>query len=132
MLERAIPFGEDYEHASYDPDAAHRFWRLLLQAQRVLGDFRVRFVGKASPVNFFLGDFDLAVTRFSGRPAARHPDGVPNCPDWVQEEAYSHEVSSAGYWPGGDGEGIFYAYAYPEPDGFARFPVRLSAAGHNC
>jgi hypothetical protein len=127
-VEKAIPFDEDYEHAAYDADAAHRFWLLLVQAHRVLSEFRARFIGKASPVHFFWGAFDLAATRFSGRPAPRHPGGVPNCADWVQEEAYSHEVSSAGYWPGGDGEGVFYAYAYPEPDGFASFPVRPAAA----
>ncbi|MEW6475745.1 MAG: DUF5996 family protein [Actinomycetota bacterium] len=130
-VEKAIPFEEDYEHASYDPDAAHRFWRLLFQAHRVMSQFRGRFVGKASPVHFFWGAFDLAVSRFSGRPAPRHPGGVPNCPDWVQEEAYSHEVSSAGYWPGGGGEGVFYAYAYPEPEGFAQFPIRPPAASYN-
>jgi Family of unknown function (DUF5996) len=127
-VETAIPFDEDYQHAAYDPVAAHRFCRLLLQAHRVLSEFRGRFVGKASPVYFFWGAFDLAATRFSGRPAPRHPAGVPNCADWVQEEAYSREVSSAGYWPGGEGEGVFYAYAYPEPAEFAGFPVRPAAA----
>lgn len=130
-VEEAIPFDEDYEHAAYDPDAAYRFWRLLLQSHRVLSGFRSGFVGKASPVHFFWGAFDLAATRFSGRPAPRHPGGVPNCADWVQEEAYSQEVSSAGYWPGGDGEGIFYAYAYPEPAGFAGFPVRPASASYS-
>ncbi|HEY4408651.1 MAG TPA: DUF5996 family protein, partial [Acidimicrobiia bacterium] len=88
-VETAIRFEDDYQHAAYDPDAAHRFWLLLLQAHRVLSEFRGRFVGKASPVHFFWGGFDLAVTRFSGRGAPRHPGGVPNCADWVQEEAYS-------------------------------------------
>jgi hypothetical protein len=127
---RAIPFSEDYEHATYDPDAAQRFWRLLLQAHRVFSEFRGRFRGKASPVHFFWGGFDLAATRFSGRPAPTHPGGAPNCADWVMEEAYAEEVSSAGYWPGGDdaGEGVFYSYAYPEPDGFADFPVLPDAA----
>ena len=96
----AIPFPEDYEHAAYDPDAAQRFWRLLLQADRVLSGFRGRFIGKVSPVHFFWGAFDLAVTRFSGRPAPAHPGGAPNCAPWVMEEAYSHEVSSAGYLAG--------------------------------
>lgn len=124
----AIPFPEDYEHAAYDADAAQRFWRLLLQANRVLSGFRGRFTGKVSPVHFFWGAFDLAVTRFSGRSAPTHPGGAPNCAAWVMEEAYSQEVSSAGYWPGGDGEGLFYSYAYPEPDGFADFPIRPDGA----
>ncbi|MGH8992020.1 MAG: DUF5996 family protein [Acidimicrobiia bacterium] len=130
-VETAIPFPDDHEHAAYDPDAAHRFWRLLLQGHRVLSEFRGGFAGKASPVHFFWGGFDLAVTRFSGRVAPRHPGGVPNCADWVQEEAYSKEVSSAGYWPGAGGEGVFYAYAYPEPDGFPGFPVRPGAASYS-
>lgn len=130
-VERAIPFAEDYEHASYDPDAAERFWRLLLQSHRVFSQFRGRYVGKASPVHFFWGAFDLAATRFSGRPAPRHPGGAPNCADWVMEEAYSQEVSSAGYWPGGGEEGVFYAYAYPEPEGFAGFPIRPAAASYS-
>jgi hypothetical protein len=120
---RAIPFAQDTEHAAYDPDAIHRFWLALVEADRVLRAFRARFIGKASPVHFFWGGFDLAVTRFSGRTAPRHPGGVPNCADWVMQEAYSHEVSSCGYWPGGSEEGSFYAYAYPEPVGFAEWPV---------
>jgi hypothetical protein len=128
---KAIPFPEDYEHAAYDPDAAQRFWRLLLQADRVFSEFRGRFRGKASPVHFFWGAFDLATTRFSGRSAPTHPGGAPNCANWVMEEAYDQEVSSAGYWPGGDGEGIFYSYAYPEPDGFADYPVRPEAASYS-
>ncbi|MPZ98760.1 MAG: hypothetical protein GEU80_05355 [Dehalococcoidia bacterium] len=122
-VEPAIPFAEDYQHASYDPDAAHRFWRQLVQADRVMTDFRSRYIGKASPVHFFWGSFDLAVTRFSGRSAPRHPGGSPNVADWVMEQAYSHELSSAGFWPGGSAEGAFYAYAYPAPDGFAAQPV---------
>jgi Family of unknown function (DUF5996) len=118
----AIPFADDDVHASYDADAAHRFWLLLVQAQRVLSRFRSGFVGKASPVHFFWGGFDLAVTRFSGRSAPLHPGGVPNCADWVMHEAYSHEVSSAGYWPSGADEGIFYSYAYPEPGGYRVAP----------
>ena len=101
---------------------ARRFWLSLVQAHRVLTAFRAQFVGKVSPVHFFWGAFDLAVTRFSGRTAPRHPGGIPNCADWVTQEAYSHEVSSCGYWPGGAEEGAFYAYAYPEPDGFRDWP----------
>ena len=113
------PFPEDKTHASYDADAAHCFWRALVQVHRVFSAFRARFIGKGSPVHFFWGAFDLAVTRFSGRPAPTHPGGAPNCADWVMEEAYSHELSSAGFWPGtGLGEAAFYAYAYPEPEGF--------------
>lgn len=114
----AVPFPEDTRHCSYDPDAMAAFWRSLVSAHRVLSRFRSGFRGKASPVHFFWGAFDLAVTRFSGRPAPTHPGGVPHCPDWVMEEAYDSEVSSCGYWPGGADEGVFYAYAYPEPAGF--------------
>ncbi len=124
----AIPFAEDEEHASYDAEAATAFWRSLVDASRVLNAFRSGFVGKSSPVHFFWGAFDLAVTRFSGRTAPRHPGGVPNCADWVMERAYSHEVSSAGYWPGGPDEGIFYSYAYPEPSGFRSAAVPPGAA----
>jgi hypothetical protein len=123
-VERAIPFADDYEHASYDPVAAQRFWRQLLAAHRVLTEFRSRFIGKVSPVHFFWGSFDLAVTRFSGRTAPTHPGGAPNCPDWVMVEGYSHELSSCGFWPGGGDEGAFYAYAYPEPEGFRDYPIR--------
>ena len=98
------------------------FFRALVQANRLLKEFRGAFVGKASPVHFFWGGADLATTRFSGRRAPKHGGGVPNCPDWVQELAYSHEVSSCGFWPGGDEEGAFYAYAYPEPAGLAERP----------
>ncbi len=124
----ATPFFSDERHASYDADAAHRFWLMLLQAHRVMTQFRARFVGKASPVHFFWGASDLATTRFSGRRAPKHPGGAPNCADWVQELAYSHEVSSCGLWPGGPGEGSFYAYAYPEPPGFADWPVEPQEA----
>jgi hypothetical protein len=124
----AIPFADDVQHNAYDRDAMHRFWRALVEIDRVLKEFRARYVGKASPVHFFWGGFDLAVTRFSGRPAPLHPGGVPNCADWVMYEAYSHEVSSCGYWPDGSEEGSFYCYAYPEPDGFAAYPVRPSEA----
>ncbi len=130
-VERAIPFEDDNEHASYDAAAVRRFWGQLVQAHRVLTDFRSRFIGKVSPVHFFWGGFDLAVTRFSGRTAPRHPGGAPNCGDWVMVEGYSHEVSSCGFWPGGAEEGAFYAYAYPEPDGFAQHPVGPEAAGYN-
>jgi hypothetical protein len=115
-----IPFPQDRTHAAYDADAAHSFWRALLQADRVFKLFRSGFLGKASPVHFFWGSFDLAVTRFSGRPAPLHPGGVPGLPDPVTREAYSHEVSSAGFWPGSDAfpQAAFYSYAYPEPPGF--------------
>ena len=111
------------EHASYDPEAAHLFWRQLLQANRVIGRFRSRFIGKVSPVHFFWGAMDLACTRFSGRGAPRHPGGAPNVGDWVMVEGYSRELSSCGFFPGGGDEGAFYAYAYPQPDGFADHPV---------
>ena len=126
-VDPAIPFADDVTHASYDPDAVHAFWLQLVQAQRVLTDFRAGFGGKVSPVHFFWGAIDLAVTRFSGRPAPRHPGGVPNCPDHVMVEGYSHEISSAGFWPGGAAEGAFYSYAYPAPEGFADAPVPAPA-----
>lgn len=124
----AIPFEADDVHDDYDAEAMHRFWISLVDAHRVMSRFRARFRGKASPVHFFWGAFDLAVTRFSGRPAPPHPGGIPNCPDWVMAEAYSGEVSSCGYWPGGAAEGIFYSYAYPEPSGFRAAAVNPSAA----
>jgi hypothetical protein len=114
----AIPFVEDTEHASYDAAAMHDFWLSLVGAHRVLSRFRGEFRGKASPVHFFWGGFDLATTRFSGRAAPRYSGGAPNCPNWVMVEAYDEEVSSCGYWPGGAAEGSFYAYAYPEPAGY--------------
>jgi hypothetical protein len=115
----AIPFADDRVHASYDADAVHRFWLALVQMARVLAVFRTRFVGKASPIHLFWGALDLAHTRFSGRVAPPHPGGAPNCGPHVMWEAYSHEVSSCGYWPGPPGEeGVFYAYAYPEPAGY--------------
>jgi hypothetical protein len=125
-----IPFREDREHAAYDPDFAHRFWRVLLQVDRVFKEFRTRFLGKVSPVHFFWGSFDHAVTRFSGRRAPPHPGGIPNLPDAITREAYSHEVSSAGFWPGGGAIDYpaFYSYAYPTPAGFAATPVRPAAA----
>ena len=122
-------FPDNEDQSSYNPEAVNRFWRALLQMHRVFTDFRARFIGKVSPVHFFWGAFDLAVTRFSGRIAPKHPGGAPNCADWVMEEAYSHEVSSAGFWPGaGLGEAAFYAYAYPEPEGFKEYPVQPKAA----
>jgi hypothetical protein len=126
----ATPFAEDHEHAAYDADAAHRCWQILLQIDRVLKRFRSRFLGKASPVHFFWGSFDLAATRFSGRPAPRHGGGAPNCPDYVMVEAYSHECSSCGFWPGAGpiAEPSFYAYAYPEPPGYAEHAVRPEGA----
>jgi hypothetical protein len=127
-VEVAIPFGEDEEHTAYDPEYAHRFWRSLVSAKRVFDRFRSGFVGKASPVQFFWGSFDLAATRFSGRTAPRHPGGFPNVADRVMEEAYSHELANAGYWPGGAGEGIFFAYAYPEPDGYRHVAMSPSDA----
>jgi hypothetical protein len=127
----AIPFADDKVHASYDADAMHRFWRSLVSTQRVFVDFRSRFTGKVSPVHFFWGGFDLAVTRFSGRRAPRHDGGVPNCPAWVMELAYSHEVSSAGYWPAFGSEGAFYSYAYPEPAGFGDRDVAVERARYD-
>jgi hypothetical protein len=126
-----IPFDQDTVHASYDADRAQLFWRQLVQADRVLSAFRSRFIGKASPVHVFWGGLDMAVTRFSGRLAPRHPGGFPNVGDWVMHEAYSHEVSSAGFWPGAGEEGAFYSYAYPEPDGFAEAPVGPEGAAYN-
>ncbi len=115
----AIPFRDDLTHGSYDADAVRRFWLALVEMERVFKVFRTRFVGKASPVHLFWGALDLAYTRFSGRPAPPHPGGAPNCGPHVMWEAYSHEVSSCGYWPGPPGEeGVFYAYAYPEPPGY--------------
>ncbi|MFI5891102.1 DUF5996 family protein [Actinoplanes sp. NPDC051513] len=127
-VEEAIPFAEDQQHHAYDGEAARRFWGQLLQASRVLDQFRSGFVGKASPVHFFWGAMDLAYTRFSGRTAPRHPGGAPNCPPSVMHEGYSHELTSFGFWPGGGEEGAFYAYAYPEPPGYADRPVLPSAA----
>jgi hypothetical protein len=119
-VEVATPFEKDLANASYDPDFAHRHWQILAQAERVLQRFRTDFVGKCSPIHFFWGSFDLALTRFSGREAPPHPGGVPNMADWIAREAYSHEVYSVGFWPGNKAlpEPAFYAYAYPEPEGF--------------
>jgi hypothetical protein len=127
----AIPFDTDDVHASYDAAAVQDFWRALVQTDRVFVEFRSRSIGQCSPVPLFWGALDLAVTRFSGRPAPPHPGGAPNCGPFVMIEAYSHEVSSAGYWPGGDGEGFFYSYAYPEPPGFKDEMVRPEAARYD-
>ena len=123
-----IPFEKDHQHAAYDPGHAQRFWHVLVEVDRVLRQFRSPFLGKASPVHFFWGSFDIAVTRFSGRPAPAHP-GAPGVADHVTREAYSHEVSSCGFWPGkGLGEPAFYSYAYPEPTGYSAAPVRPAAS----
>jgi hypothetical protein len=128
-----IPFEEDEVHAAYDAEYAGRFWRILVHVDRVLKEFSCGFTGKCSPVHFFWGSFDLAVTRFSGRRAPEHPGGIPNMADWVTREAYSHEVSSAGFWPGGGlvPAPVFYSYAYPTPAGFGEAPVRPAQASYN-
>jgi uncharacterized protein DUF5996 len=129
-VESAIPFDQDEEHRSYDREYANRFWRVLVQSDRVFKEFRSRFCGKCSPVHFFWGSFDLAVTRFSGRAAPPHPGGVPHLPDEITREAYSQEVSSLGFWPGNAAAPtpVFYSYAYPEPPGFAQAKIRPDAA----
>jgi hypothetical protein len=130
-IPNCIPFEQDVMHRAYDRDYANRFWRVLLSTQQVMTYFRTAFLGKASPVHFFWGSFDLAVTRFSGRRAPRHPGGVPHMPNSVAQEAYSHEVSSAGFWPGGGGPidyAAFYSYAYPVPEGFASAHVKPEEA----
>ena len=129
-IENAVPFDEDHLHAQYDPEYVARFHQALVQSARVLTEFRSRFIGKVSPVHFFWGSFDLAVTRFSGR-TAPPPHGVtPNVAPWVMAEAYSHEVSSCGFWPGngGFGQAAFYVYAYPEPEGYGDTPLRTADA----
>jgi hypothetical protein len=125
-----VPFADNTASGAYDADSVHRFWLALLQVDRVFKLFRTGFLGKVSPVHLFWGSFDLAVTRFSGRAAPRHPGGVPGLPDEVTREAYSHEVSSAGFWGGGGGLGFpaFYSYAYPTPEGFGEQPVTPSEA----
>jgi len=133
-IEGAIPFGDDRVHASYDARAVNAFWRQLVQADRVFNIFRARYLGKVSPVHFFWGSFDLAVTRFSGRPApALTSSKAPNVGLWVMQEAYSHECSSIGFWPGNGGYGraAFYSYVYPEPHGFGAQPVRPEGAAYN-
>jgi hypothetical protein len=132
-IPNATRFSQDKVHRSYDPEYARRFWLALVQIDRVFKKFRTGFIGKASPVHFFWGSFDLAVTRFSGRRAPPHPGGAPGLSDAVMREAYSHEVSSAGFWPGGSGidYAAFYSYAYPTPDGFKDYVVKPDAALFN-
>ena len=126
-----IPFERDETHSSYDPEYAQRFWRVLLQSTRVFTTFRSRFRGKVSPVHLFWGAMDLACTRFSGRTAPEHAS-MPGLPDRVTRDAYSHEVSSCGFWPGGLGvDAMFYSYAYPEPPGYAEYPIAPSAASYS-
>lgn len=131
----AIPFADDHAHATYDGDAVRRWWRALMQSDRLLKRFRGGFLGKCSPSHFWWGAFDLACTRFSGNPAPAHPGGAPNCPDYVMREAYSHECISAGWWPGTAGSPIsepaFYAYAYPEPPGCAAAPIEPAPAHYH-
>jgi hypothetical protein len=122
-IEGAVPFTEDRVHTVYEPDQARDFWLALVQIVPIFQQFRGRFIGKASPVHLFWGGLDLATTRFSGRSAPPYPHAVPNCGPQVMLEAYSHEVSSCGYWPGGGGEGVFYSYAYPQPAGYKDTPV---------
>ena len=126
----AVAFEQDQAHASYDPEYVNRFWRILIQVDRLLTSFRSQFLGKVSPVHFFWGSFDMAVTRFSGRPAPPLNSDSPNVGAWVMQEAYSHEVSSCGFWPGngGFGQAAFYSYAYPEPEGFGAAPILPRAA----
>ena len=129
----AIPFDQDHVHARYDPYYARQFWHALTQVNRLMNEFRARFIGKASPVQFFWGSFDLAVTRFSGRAAPAPTRQLPNVASWVMDEAYSHEVSSCGFWPGNGGLGYpaFYVYAYPEPVGYGDTRLRTSEASYN-
>jgi hypothetical protein len=129
-IENAVPFDQDRTHAQYDPIYVQHFWRALLQANRVMAEFRASFLGKASPVHFFWGSFDLAVTRFSGRPAPPPTGVTPQVASWVMREAYSHEVSSCGFWPGNGGYGraAFYVYAYPEPPGYGETRLRTAGA----
>ena len=127
-----IPFERDEVHRDYDAEYVNRFWRVLVQSDRVFKQFRSRFIGKCSPVHLFWGALDLAVTRFSGRPAPEHPGGIPNLPDRITREAYSHEVSSCGFWGGsGLGHAAYYAYAYPEPPGFAEATLAPAGAVYN-
>lgn len=124
-----IPFEKDVKHHHYDREYATRFWQALVQMDRVFKEFRTRFIGKCSPVHFFWGSFDMAVTRFSGRKAPPHPGGVPHFPDWAAREAYSHEVSSAGFWPGGGVDGAsFYSYCYPSAETFSSQKIKPASA----
>jgi len=131
-VSKATPFPNDHANATYDAEAVRRWWHTLVQVDRVMKRFRGGFAGKCSPSHFWWGGFDLACTRFSGRPAPPHPGGIPNCPDWVMVEAYSHECISAGWWPGSVGypvtEPAFYAYAYPDPAGCSIAPIKPAAA----
>ena len=128
-----IPFDKDYKHSSYPKDTIYCFWKILLQVKKVFEEFRSIYIGKCSPVHFFWGSFDLAVTRFSGRRAPEHPGGIPNLSDWVVREAYSHECSSCGFWPGfgSDTGAAFYSYAYPEPKGFKEYNIKTNGAFYN-
>jgi hypothetical protein len=132
-IEGAIPFDQDRTHAAYDKEYANRFWRALVQSDRVMKKFRGRFLGKVSPVHFFWGSFDLAVTRFSGRRAPDFTGAAPHTGNWVMREAYSHEVSSCGFWPGDAryAAPAFYSYAYPAPEGFAQAKVRPASASYH-
>ena len=129
-VEDATPFDVDEMHSTYDPDYANRHWRILLSADRVFSEFRSRFIGKQSPTHFFWGGFDLAQSRFSGRTAPPHPGGGPHNPIWVGREGYSHQLTSAGFWPGGPGieYPVFYAYSYPEPPGYADADIDVPEA----
>jgi Family of unknown function (DUF5996) len=127
-IAQPIPFEQDHTHKAYDPEYAHRFWHILLQTTRVFAVFRARFTGKVSPIHLFWGALDLACTRFSGRPAPEHPS-MAGLPDRVTRDAYSHEVSSCGFWPGAPGiEPLFYSYAYPEPPGYAQTSITPAQA----
>ena len=127
-IAQPIPFEQDHTHKAYDPEYAHRFWHILLQTTRVFAVFRARFTGKVSPIHLFWGALDLACTRFSGRPAPEHPS-MAGLPDRVTRDAYSHEVSSCGFWPGAPGiEPLFYSYAYPEPSGYAQTSIAPAQA----
>ncbi|HEY4002334.1 MAG TPA: DUF5996 family protein [Candidatus Xenobia bacterium] len=131
-LPDATRFDQDTEHASYAPEYVHRLWQILAHTDRILKAFRARFLGKVSPVHFFWGSFDMAVTRFSGRTAPPHPGGVPHLSDEVVRDAYSHEVSSAGFWPGGNGvQAAFYSYAYPEPAGYKTYSIAPDMASYS-
>lgn len=127
----AIPFDTDHDHAAYDPEQVQRFWRTMVESQRVFERFRHRFVGKTSPVHLFWGSLDLATSRFSGREAPPHPGGAAHCGPEVMREAYSREVSSSGYWAGTNGEGLYYSYVYPEPSGFRDAIVQPAGAGYD-
>ena len=132
-IENAVPFEEDRSHAQYDAEYVRKFHQALVHSAAVMSEFRARFVGKSSPVHFFWGSFDLAVTRFSGRTAPPPKGHTPNVANWVMAEAYSHECSSCGFWPGngGFGQAAFYVYAYPEPDGYGATPLRTAGAAYN-